>query len=96
MITRFEARGYRNLDTALELGRVNVLIGPNNSGKSNLLKAIRFIGDGVASRGGPDRSWGPVIRRHGGREMVSWDLERSAEWRSGQRLLRAWAPPPPR
>ncbi len=41
MITRFTARGFRNLDVIdLPLGPVNVLVGPNNCGKTNLLRAL--------------------------------------------------------
>jgi len=37
--------GYKNLINAvLDLGDFNVLVGPNNSGKSNLLEAIQLIG----------------------------------------------------
>jgi len=36
--------GYKNLkDAVLDLGDFNVLVGPNNSGKSNLLEAIQMI-----------------------------------------------------
>ncbi len=73
MLTKFEARGYRNLDTEVDLGRLNVLVGPNNSGKSNLLRAIRFLWDGMRNPG-PDKTWGPAIRLHSGRDFVSWSL----------------------
>jgi predicted ATPase len=37
--------GYKNLIKAeLDLGDFNVLVGPNNSGKSNLLEAIQMLG----------------------------------------------------
>ena len=37
--------GYKNLINAvLDLGDFNVLVGPNNSGKSNLLEAIQVLG----------------------------------------------------
>ena len=36
--------GYKNLiDCKLELGDFNVLVGPNNSGKSNLLEAVQIL-----------------------------------------------------
>lgn len=44
MLQRFTARRYRNLDIDdLPLGRINVLVGPNNSGKSNFIRAIRLL-----------------------------------------------------
>ncbi len=44
MLHRFTARRYRNVDVEdLELGRLNVLVGPNNAGKSNFIRAIRFL-----------------------------------------------------
>lgn len=50
-ITRIRVKNYRsirNLD--MELGPLTVLVGPNASGKSNILDALRFIRDAV-SRG---------------------------------------------
>jgi AAA15 family ATPase/GTPase len=41
MITEFEVQNYKSLKSLhLPLGRVNVLIGENGSGKSNILEAI--------------------------------------------------------
>lgn len=37
--------GYKNLiDCVVDLGDFNVLVGPNNSGKSNLLEALQMLG----------------------------------------------------
>ena len=45
--------GYKNLINAvLNLGDFNILVGPNNSGKSNLLEALHILGR--VSFGGPD------------------------------------------
>lgn len=46
MLTRFYARNYKGLSMdPLTLGRVNVFIGPNNCGKSNLFSAVSFLFD---------------------------------------------------
>lgn len=44
-IKQIRADGYKNLiDCTVNLGDFNVLVGPNNSGKSNLLEALQMIG----------------------------------------------------
>lgn len=46
MLTRFYAKNYKGLlMDPLALGRVNVFIGPNNCGKSNLFSAVSFVFD---------------------------------------------------
>lgn len=45
MLHRFTAKRYRNLDVDdLELGRLNLIVGPNSAGKSNFIRATRFLG----------------------------------------------------
>lgn len=45
MIRHFSIKGFKSLQTAeLELGAVNVFIGANGSGKSNLLEALGVMG----------------------------------------------------
>ncbi|MCB9765038.1 MAG: ATP-binding protein [Alphaproteobacteria bacterium] len=46
MISSFQANGYRNVKVDdLRFGKVNLLIGPNNSGKSNFIRAMGFLRD---------------------------------------------------
>ncbi|WP_170319587.1 AAA family ATPase [Polyangium spumosum] len=53
MLHRFSAKRYRHLDADdLELGRLNLLIGPNNAGKSTFIKTIRFAADVLVPREG--------------------------------------------
>ncbi|MEN8181197.1 MAG: AAA family ATPase [Myxococcota bacterium] len=44
-------RGYRSArDVHLELGRLNVLVGPNGCGKTNLYRALRLLADAAEGR----------------------------------------------
>jgi predicted ATPase len=44
MLTRFRADNFRNLiNVEVRPGRINLLVGPNNAGKTNLCNAIRFV-----------------------------------------------------
>ncbi len=46
MIKNFSVTNFRNVTADhLPLGRINVFIGPNNSGKSNFIKAMTFFSD---------------------------------------------------
>lgn len=43
MIKQFTCKNFRNVNLdGLEFGRVNLLLGPNNAGKSNFIKALSF------------------------------------------------------
>lgn len=43
MITQFSCKNFRNVNiNELEIGRINLLLGPNNAGKSNFIKALSF------------------------------------------------------
>lgn len=43
MIRKFTCKNFRNIDVNdLELARINILIGPNNSGKTNFIRALTF------------------------------------------------------
>jgi len=45
MLKQFFAKNYKNLtfDSALQFNNINILIGSNNSGKSNLIDALTFL-----------------------------------------------------
>lgn len=44
MITRFKVRSFKSIDSAeIELGRINLFIGANGSGKSNLLESLSVL-----------------------------------------------------
>ena len=44
MLRRIHIENFKSLqNVTLDLQRINLLIGPNNSGKSNFLKAIKYV-----------------------------------------------------
>jgi predicted ATPase len=47
-LRRVKIRNYKSIGKSdVELGRLNVLVGRNGSGKSNFLDALRFVVDGL-------------------------------------------------
>lgn len=55
MIQRFSCRNFRNVTADdIDFARVNILIGPNNSGKSNFLRALSFMSEMVRQPGNPN------------------------------------------
>lgn len=52
MIRHFTCSNFRNIEIEdLEFGRINLLIGPNNAGKSNFIRALSFAANMVNSAG---------------------------------------------
>jgi len=67
-IIKLEVNGFRSLKAQTWCpGDLNVIIGPNASGKSNLLRALETLS--IAARGG----LGEHIRHEGGIEALAWD-----------------------
>ena len=52
MITKFNVKSFKSLESLedLELGQVNVFVGANGSGKSNLLEALGVLGAAAFGR----------------------------------------------
>jgi len=68
MIRRVKARNFLSLmDVDLELGRRNVLVGPNMSGKSNLIDLFKFLTTMATERPGLQAA---VLQRGGFSELV--------------------------
>ncbi len=67
-ILELEVEGYRSLKKAKwEPGDLNVVIGPNAGGKTNILRVLELLS--VAARGG----LGDFVKREGGMEPLLWD-----------------------
>lgn len=73
MIKSFSVTGYRNVRAeGLEFGSLNLLIGPNNSGKSNFVKAMGFMRDMLGAGAPTSRRSDPMVEAasaHGGWRM---------------------------
>lgn len=70
MIQSIQIQGYRSLkDVTWNPGKLNLLIGPNASGKSNLLQALALLQDSAAEQHGLSAE----IIREGGMGAVLWD-----------------------
>src|SRR5208283_626274 len=51
MITRVTVKSFKSLESVeIELGQVNVFMGANGSGKSNLLEAVSVLGAAASGR----------------------------------------------
>jgi len=64
-LVELQVRNFRSLrDVTVALGPLTVLVGPNAAGKSNLLDAIRFLGDAARD------DLQPALDRRGGYDRV--------------------------
>jgi len=67
-VTELHIQGYRTLkDVRWKPGALNIVIGPNASGKSNLLKFLRLVS--ASARAGLN----DLVLREGGMEPILWD-----------------------
>ncbi|WP_424768331.1 AAA family ATPase [Paenibacillus sp. sgz302251] len=56
MIKKFSVQNFRNVNIDnIEFNQINILIGPNNSGKTNFIKALSFFANMII--GGKDNSY---------------------------------------
>ncbi len=72
MLRRLRTRNFKSLRTLdLSLGALNVLVGPNMGGKSNVLDVLRFLYESWFPQPG---TFGPVnaLARRGGIDEVLW------------------------
>lgn len=75
MIKSFSAQNYRNLSVdELALCPVNVFIGPNNSGKSNLIDALSFLPD-MLNADTRESAFLEQVRKRGWNELLNRSLK---------------------
>lgn len=67
-VQRIEIKGFRSLKNVVwEPDRLNVVIGSNGSGKSNLLRALELIGESAAGK------FREFVSAEGGFHQLLWD-----------------------
>jgi predicted ATPase len=75
MLTRLKAHNFKSLrDLNLAFGPLNVLVGSNMSGKSNILSALRFLRQSAFPAGGA-LGLNFAIAQHGGISEILWKGE---------------------
>jgi predicted ATPase len=93
MITRLKIRNFKSLkELDLELGPVNVLVGPNMAGKSNTIDALKFVFDVLHPSAG-QQGFGFALNNRGGGADLPWKgssegafsirLDGTLEWELG-------------
>lgn len=66
MITRFDCLNFRNVSCSnLEFERVNILIGANNAGKSNFIRALSFAANMVSNTVTETTAFFSELKRNG-------------------------------
>ncbi len=74
-LATLRARHYRSLrDVKVEMDRLNLFIGANAAGKSNLLDALRFLHEGAS-----DRDFAGAVHGRGGILNLAWKGEAAEE-----------------
>lgn len=85
MIQRIQVAGYRSVrELTVELGRINVLTGPNGCGKSNLYNSLVLIGRAAHGR------FARAVAEEGGMPSLLWAGDERARFggtRSSKRVL---------
>ena len=89
MIKNFSCKNFRNVNVNnLKFSRINILIGPNNSGKTNFIKALSFCADmmNCSERLIGDSAFQTLVYRHGMGDMFNKftddkSKEISMEWK---------------
>ncbi len=70
MLSHFKVNNFRSLRRCeMDFGRINIFVGPNNSGKSNLVRAVRFLSD-ILSSSAKESALVSEIDKNGGGELL--------------------------
>jgi predicted ATPase len=77
MINKFSVRNFRNVNVKdIEFNKINILIGPNNSGKTNFIKALTFFANMIIH--GKDNSFDSSflgeVERNGWDKILNKDV----------------------
>jgi predicted ATPase len=76
MLKSFSTMNYRNFENEnLTFQKINLLVGPNNSGKTNLITAISFLADIILSEG-KNSAFVEQIDRHGWDDILNRKKEK--------------------
>ena len=72
MIKKFTCMNFRNVScTGLEFERINILIGPNNAGKSNFIRALSFAANMVSGSRTEETGFLSELKRNGWQETAN-------------------------
>lgn len=79
MIKNFTCNGFRNITCSdLEFARINILIGPNNAGKSNFIRALSFAANMVNNQKSDSTGFLSEIKRNGWDQIANKHTDKSA------------------
>lgn len=76
MIKEFTCSNFRNVEVDhLKFSRINLLIGPNNAGKSNFIRALSFSANMINGVGADTSGFLAEVRRNGSYEILNHTSE---------------------
>ncbi len=90
MIQNFSCKNFRNIAADnLSFEKINILIGPNNSGKTNFIRALTFLSEMLAraDEGNLKSSFLNAIARNGWEHMLNKSAADDREIRFSWKLF---------
>lgn len=74
MFNKFSCNNFRNVQVKnMGFARINLLVGPNNSGKSNFIRALSFCANMVANDNGGGPGFISEVQRNGWKNILNRD-----------------------